>query len=66
MRVAVERGKLVGRLGLFELDLTPVGPDRFENQAGLELEVETVSFARSADGRITALNWGEREFPRVN
>ena len=66
MAVRLERGRLRAHLGLFTLNLTPTGPDRFENQAGLELEVETVAFSRAADGRIAAMSWGDRLFTRLN
>jgi CubicO group peptidase (beta-lactamase class C family) len=66
MVVKLERDRLRGHIGLFTLELTPVGPDRFENRAGLELQVEPESFVRGPNGRISAMMWGEREFDRVD
>lgn len=66
MNVKVSGGKLRGVLGLFELDLTPTAPDRFENQAGLELEVEPVTFTRDSAGRVIAMSWGDRPFTRID
>jgi CubicO group peptidase (beta-lactamase class C family) len=66
MVVRLEGDKLRAHLGEFTLDLTPMATDRFENQSGLELEVEAETFARAADGRITAFMWGDRRFDRVD
>jgi CubicO group peptidase (beta-lactamase class C family) len=66
MVVRLEGDRLRAHLGEFTLELTPTGPDRFENQSGLELEVEPENFERAPDGRITAFLWGGRRFDRIN
>jgi hypothetical protein len=66
MIVKLDGDRLVGHLGLFKLNLTPTGPDRFENQVGLELEAEPDIFVRGPDGRIAAFMWGDRKFDRID
>lgn len=65
MVVRLDGGQLHAHLGLFTLDLTPTGTDKFENQTGLELEAETIAFPRDPAGRITAMMWGDRRFDKV-
>lgn len=65
MTTRIHEGRLVADLGLLTLDLVPTGQtDVFTGLMPDANEGEPFRFLRDANGRVTAMHWGAREFAR--